>query len=177
MEGWHFHASKMMQPCWYRSQLWQDLHHQKSEDNRLSYRFFFPSTVCVWKHYWENWYFPFSLETTGVFNPMQGKKETNTRYFLWTLLLNTSPARNKRLERTEISTVQMTVLSPCLQFVLFSFTRYCGIGIQRVLHSFRPGKGRSKRASCRRGGTNSLATPFTHSKVLTQIYNKVSYIA
>lgn len=110
--------------------------------------FFFSSAVTVWKYYWENWHLPFSLETTGVFNTVQGKKETNNGYFLWTLLTNTSPARSKRLEKTEISTIQMTVFSCCLQFILFSFTRYCGRGIQKVLHR-RPRKGRSKHASCR----------------------------
>lgn len=163
MEGQDFHAPKTTQPCWYHSQLWQSLHHQKRKDNRLSYWFFFFSlAICVWKHCWENRYFPFSLETPGVFNPRQGKKETNDGYFLWTLLLTIPPTRNKRMERTEISTIWMTVLSHCLQFILSFFTRYCGTVIQKVLYFFRPGKGRSKYASCGGARTNYSATPFTH---------------
>lgn len=164
MEGQDFHAPKTMQPCWYHSQLWQNLHHEKSKDNILAYWFFF----SPWQYAYESTtgridIFPFSLETTGVFNPRQGKKETNDGYFLWTLLLNIPPTRNKRMERTEISTVWMTVLSHCLQFILSSFTRYCGTGIQKVLYCFMPGNGRSKYASCGGARTNSSVSPFTHS--------------
>lgn len=174
MEGWRFHKSKMMQPCWYHSQLWQDLHHQKSEDNRLSYCFvcwvfFFPPLHYVYESTAGTDIFLSVWKPQGFSTPCRGKEETNNGYFLWTLPLNTSPARNKRLERTEISTIWTTVLSHCLQFIFFSFTRYGGKGIQKVLHFFRPGKERSKHASCRRVGTNSSATPFIHSEVLTQI--------
>lgn len=43
------------------------------------------------------------------FQPHAGEKNANNGYFLWTLLLNSSPARHKRRERTGISTIQMTV--------------------------------------------------------------------
>lgn len=58
----------------------------------------------------------------------RGKEETNNGYFLWTLLLNTS---RERLERTGISTIQTIVFTCCLQFILFSFVRYCGRGAKK----------------------------------------------
>lgn len=168
MEGWH----SFIHPKWCSHagtfpSFDKINYHQNSEDTTLS-NWYFSSTVYVWKHYWEKLYFPFDLETTGVFSPMQGKKTPNNGYFLWTLLLNgyflwtllTSPARHKRLERTGISTIQMTVFTCCLQFILFSFTRYLARGTKKsvALYAWK-----RKCASCRGAKMNPLATFFTHT--------------
>lgn len=103
----------------------------------------------------------------GFSTPWRGKKNQTKNQTKRVSALNftasTSPARNNRLERKEISNPNDSSL-PLLTIYFIFLHQMLWKRNSNVLW-LRPEKGRPKCPSCRVAETNSLATPITHTFV------------